>query len=470
MARVNVIMPQMGESISEGTLTRWHKKVGESVQREQVLFEISTDKVDTEIPAPVGGTLVEVLAKEGDVVKVNTVVAIIDDAAGASAGSVAPAAKASTAQASEPAKAAPQAEAAKTAPGAPQSASASAAKDSPAQVNAVSQDGPEREGETAAAAGEGDRKLLSSPLVRKMAAEHNIDLARLSGTGEGGRIVKQDLLNFLDGSAPKELVGSALAAATQPAKTAPTAHVEATGGAAAGVDAGGVRFERVPMTQMRKKIAEHMVMSKRTSPHVTSIIEVDVQKIVDLRAKLKDKFEAANGFKLTFMPFFLQAAVEGLKAVPIANSSVEGDAVLYKKDINLGVAVALDGGGLIVPVIKNAGERNFTGLGRELNNLAEKARTKKLSPDDVKGGTFSVSNYGGFGTVIGQPIINQPQVAIMGLGAMTKKAVVVNDAIAIRTMVYVVITFDHRVMDGSDSGKFLSTVKNVLENWSAPVL
>ena len=231
----------------------------------------------------------------------------------------------------------------------------------------------------------------------------------------------------------------------------------------------GVRVSRVPLSGMRKKIAEHMVMSKRTSPHVTSVIEIDLQKIVDIRAKFKDKFEAANGFKLTFMPFFLHAVIEGIKAVPIVNASVDGDAILYKKDINLGCAVALDWG-LIVPVIKNSSERSFVGLGRELNNLAEKARNKKLAPEDVRGGTFSISNYGGFGTVIGQPIINQPQVAIFGIGAMQKKPVVINDAIAIRTMCYCVLSFDHRVIDGSDSGKFLSTVKNVIENWNIPVM
>jgi len=223
------------------------------------------------------------------------------------------------------------------------------------------------------------------------------------------------------------------------------------------------------MTTMRKKIAEHMVQSKRTSPHVTSVIEVDLQKIVDLRAKYKDKFEATHGFKLTFMPFFLHAVTEAIKAVPVVNASIDNDTIIYKKDINLGVAVALDWG-LIVPVIKNATERSFVGMARELNNLADKARQKKLAPDDVRGGTFSVSNFGGFGTVIGQPIINQQQVAIFGIGAMQKKPVVIHDAIAIRTTCFCVLSFDHRIIDGSDSGKFLSTIKNVIENWNVPVL
>ncbi len=435
MASTNVIMPQMGESITEGTLTKWHKKVGDKIEREEILFEISTDKVDTEIPSPAAGYLAQILVPEGQVVSVNSVVALISDAPGATQGAAAPASAAATVEVAKP---------------------------------------PAVEAAPAPAARSSDERQLSSPLVRKMAAEHNVDLGQVAGSGDSGRIVKNDLLGFLEtrkgGAAPvaPALVASAAAQATAPIKTAPAALIDSTSGTMQGV-IDGVRVERVPMTSMRKKIADHMVMSKRTSPHVTSIIEVDMQKVVDLRAKFKDKFEAANGTKLTFMPFFIHAALEAIKAVPIVNSSVDGDAVLYKKDINLGVAVALDWG-LIVPVIKNAQERSFVGLARELSNLADKARQKKLSPDDVRGGTFSISNFGGFGTIIGQPIINQPQVAIFGIGAMAKKPVVVNDAIAIRTMCYCVLSFDHRVIDGSDSGKFLSKVKEVLENWSLPVL
>ncbi|WP_186643801.1 dihydrolipoamide acetyltransferase family protein [Fluviispira vulneris] len=430
MATQNVLMPQMGESIQEGTLTRWHKKVGDKVQREEILFEISTDKVDTEIPSPASGVLVQILAKENDIVSVNSVVAVIDDAAqpGTSAQAPAEAPAPAAAKASVPAASAPSAQ--------------------PAHDNA---------------------KVLASPLARKVAEEHSVDLSKLQGSGEGNKIVKNDVLAALEsGKSVSPLVAAAAAAATAPVAKASADHVKSTGGSSEGV-IDGVRVSRVPMTGMRKKIADHMVMSKRTSPHVTSVIEIDLQKIVDVRAKFKDKFEAINGFKLTFMPFFLQAVVEGIKAVPVVNASVDGDAILYKKDINLGCAVALDWG-LIVPVIKNSSERSFVGLGRELNNLAEKARNKKLAPDDVRGGTFSISNYGGFGTVIGQPIINQPQVAIFGIGAMQKKPVVINDAIAIRTMCYCVLSFDHRVIDGSDSGKFLSTVKNVLENWNIPVI
>jgi len=435
----NVLMPQMGESINEGTLTKWHKKVGDKLQREEILFEISTDKVDTEIPSPVSGVLVQILANEGTVVAVNSVVAIVDES-GAGASAAAPQAKVAPAAAAAPA-------AVKPAP--------AAAAPAPAAVAEVE---------------DSNRNVKSSPLVRKMAAEHNIDLSKVEGTGENGRINKQDLVTYMESakSTGSGLVASAAQAAFSAVKTASAAAVDSTGGQISGL-VDGVRVERVPMTQMRKKIAEHMVMSKRTSPHVTSVIEIDLQKIVDLRAKFKDKFESLHGFKLSFMPFFMHAALEGIKAVPIVNASVDGDTIVYKKDVNLGIAVALDWG-LIVPVIKNSTERSFVGLARELESLANKARNKKLAPDDVKGGTFSISNFGGFGTIIGQPIINQPQVAIMGIGAMVKKPVVVNDAIAIRTTCHVVLSFDHRVIDGSDSGKFLSTVKNTLENWSLPVV
>lgn len=435
----NVLMPQMGESINEGTLTKWHKKVGDKVQREEILFEISTDKVDTEIPSPVSGVLVKVLAAEGTVVAVNSVVAIVDESgAGASVAAAAPAA-------------------------APTPAAAPVSAPAPAQVAASAAPVPTD-------VEDNNRGVKSSPLVRKMAAEHNIDLSKISGSGENGRINKQDLVNYMEAAkgTGSGLVVSAAQAAFAPVKTAAASAVDSTGGQISGT-LDGVRVERVPMTQMRKKIAEHMVMSKRTSPHVTSVIEIDLQKVVDLRGKFKDKFESTHGFKLSFMPFFMHAALEGIKAVPIVNASVDGDTIIYKKDVNLGIAVALDWG-LIVPVIKNSTERSFVGLAREMENLATKARNKKLAPDDVKGGTFSISNFGGFGTIIGQPIINQPQVAIMGIGAMVKKPVVVNDAIAIRTTCHVVLSFDHRVIDGSDSGKFLSTVKNTLENWALPVV
>jgi 2-oxoglutarate dehydrogenase E2 component (dihydrolipoamide succinyltransferase) len=441
-----VLMPQMGESINEGTLTKWHKKVGDKVEREEILFEISTDKVDTEIPSPAAGVLTKIHFEEGSTVTVNAVVATLDESGAGATASPAPK------PAPSPAAAAPAA--------VPVSASSAAVA-------------PAESGASSASVGEGGGRVLSSPLVRKMAEEHGVNLAQVGpGSGESGRINKNDLLSFLEkggstGAAPK-LVASAASNATAATKTASGSAMEAVGGTVAG-SADGVRVERVQMSSMRRKIAEHMVMSKRTSPHVTSVIEIDLQKIVDIRDKAKNKFEATNGFKLSFMPFFMHACLEAIKAVPVVNASVDGDTIVYKKDINLGIAVALDWG-LIVPVIKQATERSFVGLARELNNLAEKARTKKLAPDDVKGGTFSISNFGGFGTLIGQPIINQPQVAIMGIGAMQKKAVVVNDAIAIRTCCYIVLSFDHRIIDGSDSGKFLSTVKTTLENWNIPVV
>jgi 2-oxoglutarate dehydrogenase complex dihydrolipoamide succinyltransferase (E2) component len=446
-----VLMPQMGESISEGTLTKWHKKVGDKVEREEILFEISTDKVDTEIPSPTSGYLAEVFFAEGAVVTVNSLVAKISEApvAGGSASKPADVAVATVQVASTVASS---------------SSSAASASLSALPVVAAVQS------ISTSSANAGTERVLSSPLVRKMATEHGVDLGQLKGSGESGRINKSDLMNYLDQGkgASVGMVTQAATVASSAVKTAGSAGIDSVGGVIAG-NYDGVRVERVPMTNMRRKIAEHMVMSKRTSPHVTSVIEVDLQKIVDLREKSKNKFEAANGFKLSFMPFFMHACLEAIKAVPIVNASVEGDVVVYKKDINLGIAVALDWG-LIVPVIKNTTEKSFVGLARDLNNLAEKARTKKLAPDDVKGGTFSISNFGGFGTIIGQPIINQPQVAIMGIGAMSKKAVVVNDAIAIRTCCYVVLSFDHRVIDGSDSGKFLSTVKSTMENWILPVV
>lgn len=432
MANQNVLMPQMGESIQEGTLTKWHKKVGDKVQREEILFEISTDKVDTEIPSPVSGTLAQILVQEGEIAKVNAVVAVIDDSGASIPG-------ATTTQTATPA-------AEPTPQKAPASQETSAANE------------PKEETK---------ERVTASPLARKIAKEHDVDLSKIQGSGGGNKIVKEDVLAAVGNTTTQTATPPPVATPPPASKPAVPATTPSAVDAEGMMD--GVRVTRVPMTAMRKKIAAHMVMSKQTSPHVTSVIEIDLQKIVDLRAKFKDKFETTHGCKLTFMPFFMQAAIEAIKAVPVVNSSIENDSILYKKDINLGIAVALDWG-LIVPVIKSAGEKNFAGLARDLNSLAEKARNKKLAPDDVRGGTFSITNFGGFGTIIGQPIINQPQVAIFGIGAMQKKPVVVNDAIAIRTMCHCVLSFDHRIIDGSDSGKFLSTVKNVLENWNLPVL
>lgn len=425
MSEQKVLMPQTGESIQEGTLTKWHKKVGEAVQREEILFEISTDKVDTEIPSPATGTLTQILVEEGSTVAVNSVVGILETDATAAA-AAAPSQQAAAPQ--TPAAAAP-------------------ASTAPATENSAS--------------------VLASPLAKKIAKEHEVDLSKIQGSGEQNKIVKNDVLSALGQAASSSpLVQNAISQAA----TAASVSSAPSPGNDEEVSVDGVRIKRVGMTSMRKRIAQHMVESKKTSPHVTSVIEIDLQKIVDIRQKNKSKFQEAHGTKLSFMPFFMYAAVEAIKAVPIVNASVEGDSILYKKDINLGIAVALDWG-LIVPVIKNAAEKSFAGLAKDLAQLADKARQKKLAPSDVKGGTFSITNFGSFGTVIGQPIINQPQVAIFGLGAMQKKPVVVHDdAIAVHTTCHCVLSFDHRVIDGADSGKFLSKVKDVLENWDVPVL
>src|SRR5271165_3583426 len=431
-----VVMPQMGESIFEGTITKWLKQPGDKVQRDEPLFEISTDKVDAEIPAPASGTLQEIKVAAGNTVQVNTVVGVI---AGEGDGAVA-------------APAAPALEAKKEAAPPPPAPAPAAVK------------GPEAEPEN----GEQGR-VRSSPLVRKIAKENNVDLAKVPGTGLGGRITKEDIEAFIakhaaGAPAPAPPAAPAeQAPAVVPAVTTPLQPV-------AGVTPG----ELVPMSVMRKKIAEHMVMSKRTSAHVHGVFEVDMTRIVKLREKMKEKFEAATGSKLTFTPFFARAAVHGLRKFPIVNASVEGDNIRYHSSINLGIAVALDWG-LIVPVVKNAEERSFVGLQRAISDLGERARTKKLKPDEVQGGTFTITNPGIFGAKFGMPIINQPQVAIMGVGGIVKKPVVVtdkdgNDAIAIRSMMHLSIGYDHRIIDGAVADQFMVEVKKFLENWNEELL
>jgi pyruvate dehydrogenase E2 component (dihydrolipoyllysine-residue acetyltransferase) len=446
----DVVMPQMGESIFEGTITKWLKQPGDKVQRDEPLFEISTDKVDAEIPAPASGTLQEIKVEAGNTVQVNTVVGVIGDGDGASA----PA----PAKAAAPAAPAPEAkkEAAPPPPSPPPAA--------------VKEPEPEAEAET----GEQGR-VRSSPLVRKIAKDNNVDLAKVPGTGLGGRITKEDIEAFIAkhaGGAP------AAAAPAAPAPAAPVPSYEAPPVPAVTTPlqpVGGVTpGELVPMSVMRKKIAEHMVMSKRTSAHVHGVFEVDVTRIVKLREKMKSKFEQATGSKLTFTPFFARAAVHGLRKFPIVNSSVEGDAIRYHSSINLGIAVALDWG-LIVPVVKNAEERSFVGLQRAISDLGERARTKKLKPDEVQGGTFTITNPGIFGAKFGMPIINQPQLAIMGVGGIVKKPVVLtdkdgNDSIAIRSMMHLSIGYDHRVIDGAVADQFMAEVKKFLENWNEELL
>jgi pyruvate dehydrogenase E2 component (dihydrolipoamide acetyltransferase) len=456
---IDVVMPQMGESIVEGTLTKWLKKPGDRVERDEPLFEISTDKVDTEIPSPAAGTLGEVLVQEGATVGINTVVGRINDGSGA--------ASAPAAAAPAPAPAAPTPAPAAPAP-APVAASAPAAAPAPVAAEPVAEAGP------------------LSPLVRKMARENNIDLNQVRGTGAGGRVTKQDLEEYLDAratasraaapapqAAPPPPQPQAVAVAqpvvsqTSPAPSPPPVQYEQPAQFRGQAPAGRVE----PMTIMRQKIAEHMIFSKRTSAHVTTVHKVDMTRIAKLRAKSKDEFQARHGFSLTFLPFILRAAATALQQFPIVNSSIDGTNIIYHRDINIGVAVALDGGnGLIVPVIRNADEKNVVGLQRSISDLATRARSRQLRPDEVQGGTFSITNFGTFGSIFATPVINQPQVAILGVGAVEKVPVVVDDAIAIRSQAYLALTFDHRLIDGAMGDQFTQKVKSVLENWNEEVL
>jgi len=438
--KTDVIMPQMGESIFEGTLTRWLKKVGDHVNRDEPLFEISTDKVDAEIPAPAAGTLTEIKVQPGTTVQVNTVVGTIG---GAGAPSAQPSAPAPTAAA--PAKPAPPAPAAPPAP-------------TPQPVSPAASD---------------DDRVKSSPLVRKLAQEHGVDLRQVAGTGTGGRITKEDIEAFI-AKYPAGAPAPAAPAYATPAAPAAQVSSSAITPATPANKFAGVPGTVEPMSVMRKKISDHMVMSKRTSAHVHGVFEVDMTRIVKLREKLKNKFQEATGLKLTFTPFFARAVAHALRVWPIMNSSVEGDNINYKRDINIGIAVALDWG-LIVPVVKHADELSFTGVQRAITDLGERSRTKKLKPEDVQGGTFTITNPGIFGAKFGMPIISQPQVAIMGVGAITKKPVVLtdkegNDAIAIRSMMHLSIGYDHRIVDGAVADQFMSVVKAYLENWNESII
>jgi pyruvate dehydrogenase E2 component (dihydrolipoyllysine-residue acetyltransferase) len=449
----DVIMPQMGESIFEGTITKWLKKAGEKVERDEPLFEISTDKVDAEIPSPAAGVLSEIKVGEGQTVPIQTVVAVIDGASAAAA-----AAPVKT-EAAKPAPApAPQA--------APSPAPApSAVKSAPAPVPAASATTPPQR-----PTGE---KVRSSPLVRRLARENNVDLTRVPGSGAGGRVSKRDILSAISSGGMR---GSAVPA-SRPGSAPPPPPPAATGGQAHTLLEVAVPRERMyfgdytvePMSVMRQKIAEHMVISKRVSPHVYSIDEADVTGIVKLRSQKKEEFERTSGAKLTFMPFFIRAAVEGLRAFPSVNSSVDGTNIVYHRECNIGIAVALDWG-LIVPVIKHAEEKNFLGLQRAINDLAERARTKKLKPEEVQEGTFSITNPGVFGGLMGLPVISQPNVAILGLGTIEKRPVVIDDAIAIRSMVYLTLSYDHRVVDGAIAHQFMSKIKHFLEDWSESII
>ncbi|MGA8073628.1 MAG: dihydrolipoamide acetyltransferase family protein [Candidatus Acidiferrales bacterium] len=471
---VDVVMPQMGESIFEGTITKWLKKPGEKVERDEPLFEISTDKVDAEIPAPSAGVLKEIKVAEGQTVPVQTVVAVIDSN-GAGAVTAAPA----------PAKAeAPKPEAAKSAPApaakpAPTPAAAKAAP-APAAKAAPAGDGQAGRSATAGDVGrsaDAGEKVRSSPLVRRLAKEHEIDLTQVPGTGAGGRVAKRDILGAIDGGTARAGAapsGAQAAGAVRPSSPPPPASgaTQAHAGFESAVPREKMYFghyEVQPMSVMRQRIAEHMVLSKRVSAHVYSIDEVDMTAIAKLRASTKAKFEETTGTKLTFMPFFVRAAVEALRAFPTVNASVDGTNIILHRECNIGIAVALDWG-LIVPVIKNAEEKNFLGLARTMNDLAERARTKKLKPEEVAEGTFSITNPGVFGGLMGLPVINQPNVAILGLGTIEKRPVVIDDAIAIRSMVYLTLSYDHRVVDGAIAHQFMGKIKHTLENWTESIL
>jgi pyruvate dehydrogenase E2 component (dihydrolipoamide acetyltransferase) len=450
---VDVIMPQMGESIFEGTITKWLKKPGDKIERDEPLFEISTDKVDAEIPSPAAGVLQEIKVAEGQTVPIQTVVAVIS-ADGAAAAAPAPAPAKAEAPKAEPPKPAPSA-----APG-------------PSPAPGPTPPAPSPAPTPKPASGE---KLHSSPLVRRIAREQGIDLSQVPGTGLGGRISKKDILAFSESGSGAAAAAPARAAASPsapPSAVPPPSAVQAHAALETAVPRERMyfgHFEVQPMSVMRQKIAEHMVVSKRVSPHVYSIDEADVTGIATLRARSKADFEKATGARLTFTPFFIRAAVEGLREFPTVNSSVDGTNIVLHRECNIGIAVALDWG-LIVPVIKNAEEKNFLGLARAVNDLGERARAKKLKPEEVQESTFTITNPGTFGGLMGLPVISQPNVAILGLGAIQKRAVVVNDAIAIRSMVYLTLSYDHRVVDGAIAHQFMGKVKSFLENWTESIL
>jgi pyruvate dehydrogenase E2 component (dihydrolipoamide acetyltransferase) len=443
----DIVMPQMGESIVEGTITKWLKKPGDKIQRDEPLFEISTDKVDAEIPAPASGVLQEIKVTEGTTVQVNTVVGTISsDGDGAA-----------------PAKAAPAAEKkAAPAPAAPKAEARPAAKAEPAAP--------------AAQVHEDDEHARSSPLVRKIAREHNVNLSQVEGTGLGGRITKQDIQAFIEGqsgASPRESGGAGVSP-VQPSEGArPAIQAASAPPPTPRPTPAPIPGDLVPMTNMRRIIAQRMIESRRTSAHVHCMFEVDMTRIVNLRNKLKSGFEQRNGARLTFMPFFVRAAIIGLQQFPIVNASMEGDGIRYHRHVNVGIAVALDWG-LIVPVLKNADELNFLGLQRGITDLGERARGKKLKPEEVEGSTFTVTNPGQFGAVFGLPIINQPNSAIMGVGGITKMPLVVTDkdgadSIAIRSVVHLTLGYDHRIIDGAVADQFMALVKKTLEGWSEDV-
>ncbi len=444
---IDVVMPQMGESIVEGTLTKWLKKPGDRVERDEPLFEISTDKVDTEIPSPAAGVVAEILVEEGKTVGVNSVVGRIDVGGAA----------------------APPAPAAAEAPAPPAPAPTPAPAPAPV-VEAAAPPQPPAEEEPAGPL---------SPLVRKMAREYNIDLKQVRGTGAGGRITKQDVENYMAAQAARTVASVAPPSYAPPAYTPPPPPpapapmlpppppVQADLAPLPRAEAARNRVE--PMSTMRQKIAEHMVISKRTSAHVTTVHKVDMTRIAKIRDRNKAAFQQRYGFSLTYLPFVIRAASAALRQFPIVNASIEGTNIIYHNDVNVGIAVALENG-LIVPVIRNADEKNIVGLQRSIVDLSTRARSRQLKPDEVQGGTFSITNFGSFGSLFATPVINQPQVAILGVGSVEKTPVVIDDAIAIRSVCYLALTFDHRLIDGALGDQFTGAVKRILENWSEDIL
>jgi len=478
------VMPKMGESVQEGKIIRWVKRVGERVEQDETLLEISTDKVDTEIPAPASGILAEILAPEGETVPVGTVIARIAVTEGAVSVGAPGGQEAPSSKAPEPSVTAPPSPVTAPPPPPPVAAPEPAASVQPIPAPPV-RSGNGHDG------GVGERiprmsgRRFYSPLVRAIAEAEGISLQELEqipGTGLEGRVTKHDLLRYLEQRRARiaQPVQPATPAEVAPAVEAPAAapriEVREPAPRVGAVPAApaGAEFEVIPMDHVRQLIAEHMVRSKHTSPHVTSVDEADVTGLVRLRERYKEEFERREGVKLTYMPFFIRAAVEALKAFPLLNASVDGKNIIVHKRINIGIATALPNGNLIVPVIKNADALSITGLARAVQDLAQRARTKKLLPDEVQGGTFSITNFGTFGTLLGTPIINQPQVAILGIGAIQKRPVVReidgSDVVVVRHMVYLSLSFDHRIIDGMLAGQFLQVVRQSLERMNEQTL
>ena len=450
--QIEIFMPSMGEGINEATLVKWLKKKGDPIKKDEPLLEVSTDKVDTEIPSPAAGFLLELLATEGDTIPVNATIAWVGGDKNAVVTGKAGAAKPASAQVTKEKTAA-------TVSAAP----VQSAQKSPAPAERTNAAPAPMQARPAAAVNSGPIK--SSPLVRKIAESNSVDLSYVAGSGMHGRITKTDIETFMrQGAAP-------LGYAAQPAAFSGPLHLEhgylETKKADGLETLEGVPVRREKMSKMRSLIAEHMVRSVRTSPHVTTIFEIDLHRVVQAREKNRVAFQAKEGFNLSFTPFFVWAAVQAIKEHPVVNVSVDGEDILWKDDINVGVAVALEKG-LIVPVIKKAGELNFVGIAKRMNDLVVRARSKKLTPDDVQGGTFSITNPGMFGSIVSSPIINQPQVAIMSIGAIIKRPVVIDDMIAVRPLVQIGLTFDHRVVDGEGGARYLSALKTHLENFNEP--